>query len=128
SNKLFVAIDGREEKAGEIKFPRLAPIVAGGGGGGPRVFIDIPTVHVNSTPYVPGESATLIVDATAEQIVIDLDAAAGFGVTRLEIKKRDSSANVVALSGTVDGGTDFSLVPQHETVTVKRDGTEWWIV
>ena len=102
--------------------------VGGAGLAASMRYVDISLIHVSITPYTPAESVALVVDATAGPIVIDLDGAAG-GVTRVEIKKKDSSSNAVILSGTVDGDAGgFSLLSQDETVVVRRDGVEWWIM
>jgi len=98
----------------------------------PTILPDAPITNVSSSPYAPTDSESIVVDATSGAITINLPAAASNSGKTYDVKKEDSSANAVTLDGngveTIDGATTFALTHQHESVTVRCDGTEWWIL
>lgn len=133
-NEVFVSIAGKERSIGKLRIP--TPFSPGGGGGTSGltpIFADMPMVLVSSGPYtVPGTSTTVIVNAATAPIVVNLpDAAAASGL-RYEIKKTDSTDNAVTLTpasgGLIDGAATFALELQHEAVTIRSDGSDWWIL
>ena len=75
---------------------------------------------------------TVLVDASGGAITITLPTAA-VGVRRLyDIKKIDSSANAVTVDGsgseTIDGATTQVINFQYDSISIKSDGTTWWII
>ena len=72
----------------------------------------------------------LAVDATAGAVTVTLAPAAEFIGKRITIKKIDSSANAVTVSGseTIDGAATQVITVQYDAICVMSDGTESWIV
>lgn len=68
----------------------------------------------------------VMVDATSGAKTITLQAADTTNKGRkYTIKKIDSSANVVTISGSVNGGTNYTLSSQGQVVKLISDGTTW---
>jgi uncharacterized protein HemX len=85
-----------------------------------------------ATPVTVAHQGTYFVDATAAPVSVDLPAAASSNGYWLTVKKTDASANAVTLDGnaseTIDGATTYALSAQYDSVTVRCDGSEWFIV
>jgi hypothetical protein len=74
----------------------------------------------------------ILVDATAENITVNLPAAAGHKHESYYIKKIDASANTVTVDGngaeTIDDAATYVISTQYECIEVVSDGSEWWII
>ncbi len=73
----------------------------------------------------------VLVDATADNLVMTLPAAASSAYKRYTVKKVDSGAHTVTLNGNganIDGAATQVLSSQYDRVTVVCDGTAWYIV
>lgn len=76
----------------------------------------------------------ILVDCTSGAVTIALPAAstavtsAGNQNKLLVIKKIDSSANAVTISGTIDGATNYHLVRQNEIVELASNGSAWYLM
>jgi hypothetical protein len=65
------------------------------------------------------------VDATSGNLTVTLPSAATPGA-HLSVEKRDSSRNLVTVSGTIRGSvTTVALAWQYESVTLRWDGSTW---
>ena len=136
NGRLMITVDGKEKEIGDVSVParRVGGPVGGGGGGlaAAAGFSDMPIVNLSATPYAAVKSSTLIVDATSEPIVINLTAVGPARQTRFEIKKTDSSANPVTITPAggelIDGSASFALELQHESVIIRSDGADWWVL
>ncbi len=75
---------------------------------------------------------TVLVDASGGPRTITLPAVAGCTRRRYEIKKTDSSANIVTVDGngaeTIDGSSSYTLAMQYKSVTIVCDGSTWHVV
>jgi len=71
----------------------------------------------------------IVVDATADDVVITLPTAAANAGTRLYVKKTDATANTVTLDGegseTIDSALTLVIAEQYVVEGVWCDGTEW---
>lgn len=90
------------------------------------------TTDVTAATYTAGGGEQHInADCTSNAITISLPAASTMAGRWLNVKKIDSTGNVVTIdpngSETIDGATTISLTMQYESVTLYSDGTEWWI-
>lgn len=69
----------------------------------------------------------ILADASGGAFAVTLPAASAMlGMAPLTIKKVDSSANAVTVTGTVDGAVNPTLATQYKAMTVVSDGTNWW--
>ena len=79
------------------------------------------------------ESQTILIDASSNDVTANLDAAAtlGSGYT-ITFKRVDSTDNLVRIdpngSETIDGITTFDINEQYESVTIKCDGSNWYVI
>jgi hypothetical protein len=90
----------------------------------------IVTVTENTT--LTGENFTVLVDATAANVVITLPAAADNESRLYNVKKIDAGANTVTAdanaSETIDGQATQVLTTQYQSMTLQSNGTAWFIV
>jgi len=98
-------------------------------GGGSGTFSSR-TISASTTP-TPTDG-TLLVNALSASITVTLPSASAFANKIYEIKKIDSSVNVVTVAGaggnTVDGAATFLISSQYEAITVQSDGANWFIL
>lgn len=81
----------------------------------------------------PDNDRYILVDASGGNITISLPSASDAenkGV--FEIKKTDSSSNLVIIDGngseTIDGSTTVTINVQYEAISIVSNGTEWFIL
>jgi hypothetical protein len=71
-------------------------------------------------------------DATTAGFSVTLPTAVGNSGQEYVIKKLDSTANIVTVattsSQTIDGVTTKTLTTQYQTIRVKSNGANWWVV
>jgi hypothetical protein len=85
-------------------------------------------VTVTTSTTLTSAHYTVLVDATAGDVSINLPAAAGASGRVYNVKKIDATANEVIFVGTVDGDTDKRISSRYTSVTVQSNGTSWWII
>lgn len=96
---------------------------------------------VTSTPirtetaalFVVANAGTLLADATAAPQTARLGSPASTFGNEYTIKKIDATANTVTVQpGTpgplIDGAPNYVLTTQYQSITVKSDGSNWWII
>jgi hypothetical protein len=94
---------------------------------GSHVTHAVVTITAVMSPYVVLSSdETLLVNATAGAVAVTLPTATA-GRT-LAVKKIDASANVVTLTGTVDGTVNPTLGTQYDARLLQGDGTVWYLI
>lgn len=95
-----------------------------------QLIVKKPTFTSVSGDYtVVSTDDILLCDASAAQLTITIPSAVDSDGRALTIKKIDSSSNYVVLSSnSIDGSATQSLVNQYVSVTIRSDGTNWWIV
>lgn len=75
---------------------------------------------------------TIFADATTGDLDIDLPSAIGIPGQEFSIKKIDSTSHAVNIvpSGaqTIDGENPLVLMLQYESVRIKSDGANWWVM
>ena len=75
---------------------------------------------------------TILADASSAAITVTLPDPASYPDEELSIKKIDSSTNAVTVahhgSETIDGAANVSLANQWDSVTIKSDGTNWYVL
>jgi hypothetical protein len=94
-------------------------------------FYTTQTVTTTYAISAIGVDHTILCDATSAAFTVSLPATPTPTGRQYQIKKIDSTANAVTLSGngnTIDDLASFTLQTQYEAVTVQWDGTEWWVV
>jgi len=98
-------------------------------GGGSGTF-NTRTVSASTTP-TPTDG-TLLVNASASPVTITLPLASAFLDKIYEVKKIDSSVNIVTIActggNTLDGIATFLIDIQYEAITVQSNGTNWFIL
>lgn len=98
-----------------------------GGGGG---TFNTRTVSASTTP-TPTDG-TLLVNALAAPVTITLPLASAFLDKIYEVKKIDSSVNIVTIActggNTIDGIATFLIDIQYEAITMQSNGTNWFIL
>ncbi len=89
-------------------------------------------VTKTSNYTIVGADNVIICDASGGAFTVTLPTAVGRGGKVYNIKKIDSTSNIVRVSGdgteTIDDGTTADLTVQYEAITIISDGTEWWIL
>jgi len=88
------------------------------------------TVNVDTT--LDSTNFTVLVDASGANRIITLPTAVGISGTVYNIKKIDSSINIVTIDGngaqTIDGKTTRIITTQFENVTIQSDNANWVIL
>ena len=82
---------------------------------------------ITATTVVTATSGTILVDTTAGNVTVTLPA----NGTTYTIKRITAGANtltVATASGLIDNAATASIAAQYESITVKRDGTDYWII
>lgn len=73
-----------------------------------------------------------VCDATGGNITVSLPMAGAYKGVMFSIKKTDASGNTVTVDGngaeTIDGSATAVISLQNGSLTVRSDGTQWWIV
>lgn len=91
---------------------------------------DIKTVTSDYT--VIDSDYTILVNATGGNITITLPSASSLQGSEFNIKKIDSSVNLVTVDGngseTIDGSTTAIIETQYESITIQSDGSNWYII
>jgi hypothetical protein len=82
------------------------------------------TLAVTADTTVPAHVGAVFANATGGAITVTLPSASEWSGREIEVTKSDASANAVAVSGAV---LTVSLSARYYTVTVKSDGTNWYI-
>lgn len=81
---------------------------------------------------VTANDHTILVDASSAAIPITLPTTSGITGRSYNIKKIDSSINVVTIDASgaqaIDGNLTQTLNDQNESVTIQTDGSNWFIV
>ncbi len=82
------------------------------------------------TGAITTSDGTVLGDATSAPITLTLPTAVGCPGRAYEVKSIGSVANALTLAsagGTIDGAATYVLA-HLEAVTVRSDGTNWWLV
>ena len=82
---------------------------------------------ITATTVVTARSGTILVDTTAGNVTVTLPAN---GLV-YRIKRITGGANTLTIataSGNIDNAATASLAIQYESVTLKSDGTDFWVV
>jgi len=87
---------------------------------------------ITSSTTATATDYTILADATSGVVNITLPVASTVSRRIYEVKKIDSSANLVSLiaSGvdTIDGMSSFSMSVQWQATTVQSNGTNWFVL
>lgn len=67
-----------------------------------------------------------VIEANATSNAITVTLPANSAGVRVTVKKTDSSANTVTVSGTIDGATNHTLAYQNQSIELVGDGTNWY--
>ncbi len=97
------------------------------------------TVSTSGTGSPPTYNALIydnliIVDATSNDVIIQLHPTSITRVASLNIKRKDSSVNTITVQGTgspvetIDGQPFMDVPNQYDNLTIMHDGTEWFIL
>jgi len=95
--------------------------------------LGITTKVFGDSPYtVLASDCTILADATAGAITVNLPAAANNTGRVITVKKIDSSANEVTIdpngAETLDGATTQSIGVQYTAYTMQCDGSNWFLI
>ena len=93
---------------------------------GPAADIDL-AITITATTVVTARSGTILVDTTAGDVTVTLPAN---GLT-YRIKRITAGANtltVATAAGDIDGAATATIATQYESITLKSDGADYWIV
>lgn len=98
-------------------------------GGGTLVTASITTVTSDTTL---SSISTVLVNAASAPVTITLPAAAGYANQMYQIKKIDSTANIVTVDGngseTIDGDLTALIAFQNSAMDIISNGTAWYII
>jgi hypothetical protein len=107
-------------------FKRTTQSSAGGGSGGVSGL----TFTSKTTTYTAVSGDFVLADATSGGFTVTLPASPTANVSRVGVKKVDSSANVVtvvAAGKTIDGDANATIVSRNAGAIFEYDGTNWKI-
>jgi hypothetical protein len=94
--------------------------------------ICLPIRTITATTTALKTDHTLLCDATAGAITVNLPAAAGCAGRIYNIKKIDASANAVTLDGnsseTIDGAATKATTTQYASFTIQSEGAAWHVL
>lgn len=79
-----------------------------------------------SSPYTAVVNDVVLFDASGGACTCTLPTAANSTDERVTVKKTDSSANLVTVSGTIDGVSNYVIADQNESETFVSDGSGWY--
>lgn len=89
---------------------------------------------ITSTPVTGaitlGNNGSVLCNASSGAFTVTLPAASSRGNVIYHIKKTDSSANAVTVSGAqnIDGASTYPLPVQWNFVVIQSNGTQWYII
>jgi hypothetical protein len=90
------------------------------------------TATVNEDTTLNDTHHTVLVDASADEVVIALPPAASAVGRVYHVKKVDPSANGVKVDGnaveTIDGKAMLVLIEQFQAITVQSNGSAWSVL
>lgn len=96
------------------------------------VFATVTKANADSPYTATASDYTILCNATAGAITINLPAAASHTGRIYNIKKTDSSVNAITIDGnaaeTIDGDTTVLLGTQYHSLTIQCDGSNWHIL
>ena len=92
----------------------------------------IPVVTITTDTVITQANVIVLANASSGNILVTLPATSGDAGRNYSIKKIDSTANLVTISGinseTIDGGLTATLTLQYENIPVVADGSNWHIL
>ncbi|KKK44553.1 hypothetical protein LCGC14_3166900 [marine sediment metagenome] len=92
----------------------------------------LPLITITSNTVLTLSNVVVLCDAAAENILVTLPTASGEVGRNYSIKKIDSTANLVTISGinseTIDDALIAVLTAQYESLPVVTDGSRWYIL
>lgn len=98
----------------------------------PGGVLDSTSVTTVTTNTLVGAYNIVLVDASAGNVTISLPAAASVNNQNFEVKKIDSTSNLVIIdadgSETIDGDTTMTLAFQNSAIDLVSNGTSWYII
>lgn len=87
---------------------------------------------VKTANYTAADDSVILCDATSAGFTITLPSAASSTSRKYEIKKTDSTSNVVTVdanaSETIDGSLTKLLESQYQSISIVSDGSNWFII
>lgn len=86
----------------------------------------IETIAVSQT--LDASHYTVLVDATSGNVNVSLPPASSVNQRIFNVKRKDASANIITIVGTVDGVTNPTLDLQYDSITVQSDGSTYWLL
>lgn len=94
--------------------------------------LSLPVVTKTSGYTLTISDYLCICDAASGAFTITLPATSGIDGRIYQIKKIDSSTNIVTVDGnaseTIDGALTFLITSQYDSITVQTNGTNWYII
>ena len=90
--------------------------------------ISTPTVEKTAAYTLDATNHTVWANATAGALTLTLPGAAGISGRTYVIKKTDATANIVTISGTINGTSGYTLLAKDDYVQISSDGTGWQVV
>ena len=93
---------------------------------GPAADIDLATT-ITATAVVTARNGTILVDTTAGNVVVTLPAN-GLVYRIKRISGGTNTLTIATSAGLIDQAATMTLDIQYESVTLKSDGTDYWIV
>lgn len=95
---------------------------------------DFGLIEVSTNTLLDDTHHTIIVDATAGNVIVTLPATTSITGRRYEIKKVDATANVVTIQAdagdTIDGAASYNLTAQYQTrvIAASDASNSWWTI
>lgn len=89
---------------------------------------DLPIATITTSTTLNADYYTVLVDATSGDINVELPTPSSVNQRVFNVKRKDSSINMVTVVGTVDGVVNPTLPLQYDSISVQSDGSTYWLL
>jgi hypothetical protein len=91
-------------------------------------WLDIPVAELATSAVLDTKYAVILGNAAGGAITFTLPGGSATFPKTFTIKKIDSSANAITISGVIDGSGSYTLTAQNKYVTVCTENNAWWVI
>ena len=93
--------------------------------------INYPQLIINKAALGTSDAGVILVNTTSNNVAVTLPAASTTLMYQFIIKRISAGANTLTIntvSGNIDGSATKSIPTQYDSVTIRSDGTNYWLV
>jgi len=96
-----------------------------------KAFSSSQTVTATTAALGTSDAGVILVNTTSNNVAVTLPAASTTLMYQFIIKRISAGANTLTIntvSGNIDGSATKSIPTQYDSVTIRSDGTNYWLV